>query len=95
MSGHSLPLLSPQAACSMASAEHPGSPGWTGRMAHKLAGAKQRATASGPDLPSPGPEGDSGELEAWGLVRGTEVCRHLKCTCRHSSRCHQTAGRLP
>ncbi|XP_036922240.1 sorting nexin-20 isoform X1 [Sturnira hondurensis] len=46
-------------AFSMASAEHPGSPGWTGRVAQSRARAKQQATASGPDLPSPGPEGDS------------------------------------
>ncbi|KAF6079518.1 sorting nexin 20 [Phyllostomus discolor] len=43
----------------MASAKHPGSPGWTGRTARSPAGAKQEATAAGPDLPSPGPEGDS------------------------------------
>lgn len=59
----------------MASAEHPGSPGWTGPVAPCTAGTKTKGevSATGPDLPHPGPEEDSGVLEAWGLVGRTEV----------------------
>ncbi|KAF6289122.1 sorting nexin 20 [Rhinolophus ferrumequinum] len=44
----------------MASAEHPGSPGWRGPVAPCAAGTKtkRKASATGPDLPHPGPEED-------------------------------------
>ncbi|XP_004847999.1 sorting nexin-20 isoform X1 [Heterocephalus glaber] len=41
----------------MASAEHPGSPGWTGSMTQGMARTKQEAPTTGPDLPRPEPEG--------------------------------------
>ncbi|XP_003416364.2 sorting nexin-20 isoform X1 [Loxodonta africana] len=42
----------------MASPEHPGGPGWTGYPAAQcVARTKQEASATGPDLPHPGPEG--------------------------------------
>ncbi|KAM9192062.1 sorting nexin-20 [Dugong dugon] len=42
----------------MASPEHPGSPGWTGHpVAQCAARTKQEASATGPDLPNPGPAG--------------------------------------
>ncbi|XP_014383885.1 PREDICTED: sorting nexin-20 [Myotis brandtii] len=44
---------------SMASAPHPGSPGWAGLMAPSVAGARQEVPAAGPGLPPPEPEGDS------------------------------------
>ncbi|XP_070254042.1 sorting nexin-20 [Myotis yumanensis] len=42
----------------MASAPHPGSPGWAGLLSPSAAEARQEAPA-GPGLPPPGPEGDS------------------------------------
>uniref|UniRef100_A0A8C4M6S3 Sorting nexin 20 n=1 Tax=Equus asinus asinus TaxID=83772 RepID=A0A8C4M6S3_EQUAS len=36
---------------------HPGSPGWMGPRAQCMAGTKQEASATGADLPRPGPEG--------------------------------------
>uniref|UniRef100_A0A2K6GFQ9 Sorting nexin 20 n=2 Tax=Propithecus coquereli TaxID=379532 RepID=A0A2K6GFQ9_PROCO len=41
----------------MASAEHPGNPGWTGPTTQDTARTEQEAPATGPDLPRPGPEG--------------------------------------
>ncbi|XP_014683559.1 sorting nexin-20 [Equus asinus] len=41
----------------MASPKHPGSPGWMGPRAQCMAGTKQEASATGADLPRPGPEG--------------------------------------
>ncbi|XP_036131882.1 sorting nexin-20 isoform X2 [Molossus molossus] len=43
----------------MASAEHPGGPRRTGCRAQSTAGPQQEASATGPDLLPPGPEGDS------------------------------------
>ncbi|KAF5919722.1 hypothetical protein HPG69_000323 [Diceros bicornis minor] len=55
---------------SMASPKHPGGPGWMGHGAQCMAGTKQETSATGPDLPRPGPEGHLGGLEAWGVVGG-------------------------
>ncbi|XP_004431650.1 sorting nexin-20 isoform X1 [Diceros bicornis minor] len=41
----------------MASPKHPGGPGWMGHGAQCMAGTKQETSATGPDLPRPGPEG--------------------------------------
>ncbi|XP_033613654.1 sorting nexin-20 [Fukomys damarensis] len=41
----------------MASAEHPGSPGWMGAMTQTAAWTKQEASTTGPDLSHPRPEG--------------------------------------
>lgn len=78
----------------MASAEHPGSPGWTGPVTQCTAGTERDAPATGPDLCHPGPDEDSGGLEAWGLVGSTEVWSHLKYTCGCFSGCHKPAEQL-
>lgn len=50
-----------------------------GLRAQCTAGTEQEASATGPDLPRPGPEEDFGGLEAWGLAGrggGTEIGGH-------------------
>lgn len=59
----------------MARLEHPGSPGWTGPTAKGTAGPRQEASATGRDLPCPGPEGHLGGL---GVGSEIEIGRHSK-----------------
>lgn len=49
---------------SMASPEHPGSPGCMGPITQCTARTQQEAPATGPDLLRPGPDGHLGGLEA-------------------------------
>lgn len=57
-------------AWSMASPEHPGSPGWKGPITQCTARTQQEAPAAGPDLPHPGPDRHLGGLEARDSVWG-------------------------
>lgn len=71
---------------SMASAEHPGSPGWTGPVTQCTAGTKPEASAAGPDLPHPGPDEDS-DADSSPSLNSSMTTRELQEHWRNEKRC--------